>query len=78
MKALIAIGVIVLLLVVGFSNYVGARNQMVIKHGETGHRLSQSQAHRRSGDGAPGLAADDAGGRDQLGGECGGVRVNAE
>ncbi|MGZ7063867.1 MAG: LemA family protein, partial [Candidatus Angelobacter sp.] len=32
MKALIAIGVIALLLVVGFSSYVGARNQMVTKN----------------------------------------------
>ena len=32
MKAWIAIGVIVLLLVVGFSSYVGARNQMVTKN----------------------------------------------
>jgi LemA protein len=32
MKALIAIGVIALLLIVGFSNYVGARNQMVTKN----------------------------------------------
>jgi LemA protein len=32
MKALIAIGVIALLLIAGFSNYVGARNQMVTKN----------------------------------------------
>lgn len=32
MKALIAIGVIALLLIVGFSSYVGARNQMVTKN----------------------------------------------
>src|SRR5579864_2696274 len=32
MKAWIAIGIIVLLLIVGFSSYVGARNQMVTKN----------------------------------------------